>query len=58
LSPGWRALDRDGDRAKGPGGAEGDDLSGTISPWTRVAALASLVLWLTAILLGRLVGYF
>lgn len=47
MSPGWRAMDR-----------AGDDRHRTIGMGPRIAALASLVLWLTAILLGRLVGYF
>ncbi len=47
LSPGWRALDRNGNAG-----------SGAIGTGIRIAAIISLVLWLTAILLGRLVGYF
>jgi hypothetical protein len=44
LAPAWRAK---------------DDTAGSIAGlWPQLAGIASIVLWLTAILLGRLVGYF
>lgn len=48
---GWR----DGDDGSGSGGSGS---APAVAAWPRVAAAASLLLWLGAIVLGRLIGYF